>query len=460
MSTTEADPRRQSTGVSGEARGTIAPPSNATTELGSANTEPLRDVVPELGTRRQALLKYREMINNDAAVNVSLRSMKVPILGADYFVEPASEAPQDIEISDFVRYNLLEGLNAPFLNSLEDILHFFEDGYAVLESVYEQREWVPVRKGANRRRYTMLRKLAVRPANSIKEFQYDDQGGPRGVVQQARDAKGAVKDVTIPIDKLIIFTFNKRGGNLEGTSILRSSYKHWYYKDVLYRIDAIQKERHGIGVPFIELPPGYSPDDRDFALQLVRNIRTNEEAGFVIPPGYDMGFKKPEGELVDVLASVEHHNGMIMMNTMSQFLLMGIQDSGGGGRATSGSHQNMYEKSLRFVATLICQYINMFLIPPLVAYNFDTDKFPRLNVRNLGEGKDLQMWASAMANLSAQGLITLDKETEQWVRQTIDAPLKLGERPETQEATSNRGNVKPGDSTKGQGNVGKAANES
>lgn len=460
MSSTETDPRRQTTGVSGTAKGALPVDAGALKELGSAAIPVQRDVVPELGTRQQALRTYRSMVLNDAAVNVSLRSMKVPIISADYFVEPASENPEDIEIRDFVHYNLLEGMSAPFLNALEDVLRFFEDGCSALEPVYEQREWVSSRKGANRRKYTMLRKLAPRPGITIKEFIYDDNGGPKGLIQQARDATGNVTEVEIPIEKLVIFTYNRQGGNLEGQSVLRSAYKHWYYKDILYKIDAIQKERHATGVPYIELPPAYDDDDKAFALSLVKNIRTNEQAGFVIPPGYDMGFKKPEGELVDVMRSIEHHNGMILLNTMSQFLLMGIQESGGGGRATSGSHQSMYEKSLKYIAAQICQYMNMYLIPRLVAYNFNTDKFPRLNVRNIGEGKDLQMWASAMANLIAQEAITVDHDTEQWIRQSIDAPLLLGQRPEPAQDASRKGDVTAGtnDPTKGQGNVGKASN--
>ena len=37
----------------------------------------------------------------------------------------------------------------------------------------------------------------------------------------------------------------------------------------------------------------------------------------------------------------------------------------------------------------------------LCAYNYDTRNFPKLQVRNIGESKDLQMWASAVANLIA-----------------------------------------------------------
>lgn len=461
------DPRRRETGTSLNAEGSIPVDSGALKEIGTSTPTTLRDVVPQLGSRIQSYTQYERMSSNDAAVDVSLRAGKAPVLGADFFVQPFSGDVEDLEIAEFVRFNLMEGMTSPFLTVMDDILRMYEFGHSLLEPVFEPRQWSPKRTGANRRNYTMLRKLAIRHPTTIKEYLYDENGGPAGVVQTAIAPDGSTKDVEIPIEKLIIFSLNKRGGDITGRSILRTSYKHWYYKDHLYKIDAIQKERHALGVPRVALPPGYSTEDKEAAIELVKNVRANEEAGFVQPPGYIMDFVKPEGGLVDVMKSIEHHNGMIMMNVMVQFLLLGIQDAGGGGRATAGSHQNMYEKALRSIGNNICQSFNLYLIPRLVGYNFDTDRFPKLQVRNIGEGRDIQMWASAMSNLLSQGAITADLETEQWIRAQVDMPLKLGPRPvEVDTSTTNGAPSKPGPtSARGgiqgdtSGNVGKADDE-
>lgn len=328
----KGDARRRETGTSLEAKGSIEVDPGALAEIGSATPTTLRDLVPVLGTRQSAYKQYEQMTMNDSAVDVSLRAGKAPVMGADFFVEPYDGEKENIEIAEFVRFNLMEGMTIPFLTVMDDILRFFEFGHSILEPVYEQREWAPNRSGANRRKYTMLRKLAIRHPTTIKDYLYDDNGGPLGINQLAIDSTGRTKEVRIPIDKLIIFTLNKRGGDLTGKSLLRTAYKHWYYKDHLYKIDAIQKERHALGVPRVALPPGYSDDDKNAAIELVKNVRANEEAGFVQPPGYVMDFVKVEGQLVDVMKSVEHHNGMIMLNVMVQFLLLGIQDAGGGGR--------------------------------------------------------------------------------------------------------------------------------
>lgn len=456
------DPRKLERGTSYEASGTIKTDGSYLREFGSAGGGQIREVVPALGTRRQALQTYNEMSNNDASVDVSLRSAKIPVQGAEYFMEPFDDRPENLDIAEFCSYNLLEGTSAPFLLVLEDILRMYEDGVSVLEPTYELREWAPRRSNANRRRYTMLKKLGYRPTLTIKEFLYDDNGGPTGITHLAVRADGKPEEVEIPIEKLVIFPFNKKGGNLEGKSLLRTAYKHWYYVNNLEKIDAIQKERHALGIPKAKLVPGYTDIDRAAAWKLVTELRTNEKAGMVLPPGFDIEFAKVEGQLVDVLKSVEHHRSMIMLNVMVQFLLLGLL--GGGGRATSGSHQNMFEKSLKYVANYICETINLHLVPKLVGFNFDTDKFPKLRVRNVGEGKDIQMWASALANLASQHLITLDLETEQWVRRQMDIPAKMGgkQTPEANAAAgdnNNKGGVQSEGETDRSGNVGKADDE-
>jgi len=423
------DPRRRTTGTSysTKGQGSIPVDAGALIEAGSGRVAPVREIVPELANRTQAMQVYERMANGDSAADVSLRAAKMPIVGADFFIQPWDDQPINLEIAEFVEYNVLCSQTSPFLNVLNDVLRMLEHGFYVGEKCFEEREWVSTqRTGANRRVYTMLKKIAPRLAPTIKDFVYDDNGGPMAVKHMAIRADNKPEEVEIPISKCIIATNNKKGGNLEGKSLFRTAYKHWYYKENLYKIDGIQKERHGMGFPILELPATANDDDIVAGLSLISNIRTNERAGAVLPAGWVLRFADMPGQPVNIMSSIDHHNGMIMMNSMVQFLLMGISE--GGGRATAGAHQDMFTKSQRHLANNVCDLFNLFVIPQLVAYNFPTDSFPQMQVRNIGETKDMQQWAAAMANLAARNLITLDLPTEQWVRSKVDAPLKLGQK--------------------------------
>jgi hypothetical protein len=303
----------------------------------------------------------------------------------------------------------------------------FEYGRSVLEPVYILREWAPklTTPGANRKQYTMLKKLGFRPESTIVGINYDDNGGPATITHNAMRADNKTERIDIPIEKLAIFTFEGNGSSLDGESILRSAYEHWFYKRTLYKIDAIQKERHGIGVPEVELLPGHSPNDKAIAHELARNLRTNEYAYIVRPSTLRVGFAELSGNLVNVLESASHHDLQIMKNVLIQFLEVDIS----GTRATSATSADIFMKVMRYVGSYICEIINQFVVPNLVAYNFDTDEFPQLKVRNIGEVKDLQMWAAAMSNLVDKEIITMDDESEDFVREVVQWPKKLKPRP-------------------------------
>ena len=345
-------------------------------EIGSSQPVRIREVVPELISPFQRTITYGAMMN-DAGVDVSIRVAKTPVLGAEFFMEAYSTTPLDTEISEFVWANLAEGMSAPFLNALDDILGMYVDGYSVLEKVYELRDWAPHRQSSNARTMTMLKKLGVRPASTAKQIDYDDQGGPLTFTQSAIRADGTPEDVVLPIEKIMIFTFSRRGGDLTGKSLLRTAYPHWYYKTHFYKIDAVQKERHSLGVPRGKLLAGYNANDKLILRQMLRNIRTNEEAFFIQTPNIEIDFAKVEGQLVDVLGSAKEHNAMILLNVLGQFLVLGM-DSGGGGRATGATQTDMFMKSLRYVANYIVDQINMYLIPELVVWNYPTTNFPKL----------------------------------------------------------------------------------
>jgi len=175
----------------------------------------------------------------------------------------------------------------------------------------------------------------------------------------------------------------------------------------------------------MELPEGFTAGDVRAAWEMVTNMRTNERAGFVEPPGFKFRFEKLEGQPVNIMPSIEHHDARILLNVMAQFLLLGLQ--GGGGRATSGSHVDMFQKAMKYIANYICGVFNLYLIPKLVGYNFNTAEFPTMRVRNVGETKDIQMWASAHANLLSQGALTKTFDTENWYRENLDMPFLTSE---------------------------------
>jgi hypothetical protein len=378
----------------------------------------------------EGLKVYDQMRKSDGTVRGALRLVKTPVFAARWFVDPKREDDGSVKkvnqtAADFVTCALNEYMSISWPQFLTEAMLMCEFGYYMFEKVWENR----VVDGQMR---TVLKKLAPRHPMDVAEWEYDRNGGPNGA--KFYSPTGLPQDeYRIPIEKLLVFTFDREAGNIEGFSLLRSVYKHWYYKDTFYKIDAIQKERHGIGVPVIKLPPGFSDADKTAAQELGRNLRTNDRAHAVLPPNWDLQFVDLQGNPVDALKSVDHHNREIEKSILAVFLEGGAKDE----------DQVMFLKATRFIADIVCDTINFYLIPDLVAKNFMRADAPKLKARRIGETQDWRTLSFSMRNFVGSAMLTPDDPLEDFIRDELDLPRRDPESArtiETPQATPAAGN--------------------
>lgn len=383
----------------------------ATMELGFASPSPWTawtrtEHVPELRDRN-GLVQYYRMRRQDGIVRGAQNLLKTPPRAARWHVDPASRSKRDENIAKFVEDNLFEKLNVSWPKLLDDILLMCDYGYMIFEKVYQFDPDGRLR----------LRKLAPRHPLDVREWIYDAHGGPDGVLMESNSTLDPEHlGIYIPIEKIVIFSMEPEAGDLNGISFLRSVYKHWYYRETLFKIDAIQKERHGIGIPVIKLPLGWSADDKKLAENLGRNLRTNERAHVVLPPGWEIMFAQLEGQMVDCMKSVEYHDKAIMANVLGPFL----KDP-----SAKEDSMQMFYKSTRYIADAITDIFNRHVIPQLVDFNFvlGPDRgYPKLRSRRIGEWEDVRTMTFAVRNLVGAGIIIPDDPLEEYMRHEIDMP--------------------------------------
>jgi len=352
------------------------------------------------------LQTYDRMRRSDGQVRGTMRLLKTPILGARWYMEPASTSQQDRDIAEFVWNNLTKWMSVSWPQFLQESLLHLEFGWYAFEKVFDIRL-------IDDEPRIVWRKFAARHPMDYDYWEYDRRGGPNGCWFYDDEADSTF----IPMSKLLVFTNEKEAGNMEGFSILRSAYKHWFYKENLYKIDAIQKERHGIGVPVIKLPPGFKAEDKTLADEMGRNLRTNEKAHVVLPPNWDIIMLKMEGQHVDALASANHHDLQISRNILAQFL--NDQRSDGSAIEASG---DIFVKSTRFIADQVRDVMNKWAIPELVNYNWNVDEYPELKVRRIGDTVDWRTISFALRNLIGAGIVRPDEKLEDWIRDEMDLP--------------------------------------
>jgi hypothetical protein len=355
----------------------------------------------------QGLSVYNKM-RSDGVIAGTLLLFKTPVYAANWFMQPVSQDDIDKEIADFVWKCLTEYMSISWTQVKTEAMLMCEFGYYMFEKVWERRKI----DGKSR---IVLQKLAPRHPMDVKEWHFDNHGGPESVdIYRMQDQM--MDDVPIPIKKLLVLTLNREANDITGRSMMRPMYKHWYFKEQLYKIDAIQKERHGIGIPVIKLPQGYDDAAKIAANELGRNLRTNERAHVVLPPGWEVLFAKLEGQPVDAIKSIEMHDKAIRESVLASFL--------SSDHATKEEDVGLFLKASRFVADSICDAFNLYLIPELVRYNFGADaKVPKLKVRRIGEQADWRVMAFAIRSLVGSGIIRPDDKLEERIREEMDLPV-------------------------------------
>jgi len=350
---------------------------------------------------------------SDASIQAALLMCELPIRSAEWDVEPASEKAQDVEIADFVKENLFNELVIPWDDTLRQVLLMFPYGVMVFEVIYKLTEDGKIG----------WRKWAPRLPKTIEKW-HTDKNGELEKIEQRTYKNDTFLNVEIPVEKLMVFTHRKEGDNYRGTSILRQAYKHWFFRDKYYKIDAVAQERLGIGIPVITLPDSFTDDDYDDAVKLGENLRGHEKAYIIKKLGWEV-------EMLDLKTStiknpkemLEHHTREILKSVLADFIELG---SGGvGSYSLVKDRSEMFLRALDASAKTIEDVINDE-IKKLVDYNWNVEEYPKLTHSDLGV-KDIKELAEAIEGLMMAGMLTSDPETESYLRSLLKLPEKLVE---------------------------------
>jgi phage gp29-like protein len=379
------------------------------------------EYLPELSFPR-SIAVYTRMRRSDATVQALELAITLPIRATDWDVQPASDDPTAKEAADLVYDNLFGGMTHTFDDFLRDALLALFYGFTVFEKVFEERD-----------DYIVWRKFAPRHPQTIERFLFDETGGLAGVRQVGFDPQGRFRQVDIPIEKLLVFIWRRELGNPYGVSVLRAAYKHWFLKDLAYKLQAIALERWAVGIPVGKVPAGTSEQDKQTFLQMLEAMRGHERAAMVLPEDYSVeliGAEAGQRANQAFVEAIQHHDTMIVKAVLAQFLNLGMGDVGSW--ALSRDHSQLFLMGLNSVAQWFADHINRYAIPQLCRLNFGEDftDFPELTFADLRLVLQREVLAEAVSKLVQTGILTPDRSLQEWVRDVFDLPPLPEEQPE------------------------------
>jgi len=425
----------------------LLPQVDAFTELGATGLWRtggfvIDDILPQL-RGRQSLTAYRDMSENDPIIGAILFAIERVILQVDWrvdpYTDPTGETPldQDQAAAIFVQ-ECMDDMSHSWHELMIAITSFLIYGWSFFEIVYKQRKGPDQKDPIYRSRYNDnkigWRKIVMRAQDSLWQWQFDETGGIKAMIQ--RDPTTGRLNV-IPIEKGLLFRTTSARGNPEGRSILRSSFKPWYYKRRIEEFEAVGVERDLAGLPVGYVPAEWmsktaTPAERAALAameQIVRGVKRNEAEGIVIPLMFDENGK----QLVDfkLLNSggtrqfntdqiITRYNNQIAMTCLADFIMMGHESVGS--FALGASKVDLFMAAVESWVRLIAEVFNSHAIPRLIALNgFDTARCPNLTYGQVN-AVDLVELGGFLANMSTAQLLTPDNNLEDYLRELAGLP--------------------------------------
>ena len=378
---------------------------------------------------RKGIEVYKEMSENDDVIGAILFATEMLMRQSEWSIQEAGTEQVDMDAAEFVR-SCMDDMEETWSDFISEVLSFLTYGWSYHEIVYKRRMG-NTRNPETRSKYTDgligWRKLPIRSQDTLWEWKYDEKDNLIGLVQCAPPM---YEQVFIPIEKALHFKTKSRKGNPEGRSILRNSYRNWYFKRRIQEIEGIGIERDLAGLPVLEAPEGvdiWSDEYREElakAEKIVRSVRRDEREGIVLGNGWKFTLTSTGGRRqFDTNQIIERYDTRMAMTVLADFVLLGHQKVGS--FALSSDKTELFSVAMGAFLDLICEVFNNQAIPRLIDINGDNFKgitdYPQL-VHGDIETQDLGQLGEFVAKMVGIGAITPDEEMEDYLRMTANLP--------------------------------------
>lgn len=378
---------------------------------------------------------YTEMANNDATVGGELFAIENLMRHADFTIEPGGETEKDEEAAKFVE-SCMNDMEETWAEFLSECLSFITYGWSYHEICYKRRigKTSTIHKSKYSDGLIGWRKLPIRAQDTLFGWEYKD--GTDDLIGMTQYAPPDNVMATIPLDKALHFKTRSRKRNPEGTSILRTAYRAWYFKKRIEEIEGYGIERDLAGFPVLTGPEGmdiWDTEDDDMvrayaeALSIVSNIRRDALEGLVLPEGWKLELLASSGKRqFDTNAIIDRYDKRIATAVLADFILLGQQQVGSW--ALADSKTKIFALSIASYLDIICEVFNNQGIPRLIDMNGDhfagiTD-YPKMKHGDIDE-QDIAQFANAIATLVGAGALVPDEEMEKEIRRVLKLPEKM-----------------------------------
>jgi len=370
---------------------------------------------------------FEEMRRNDPDVGALLYAITQIALQATWDVEAASEEQADADAAGFLQTVMFDDMSHTFGDYLTDALTCNIYGWAWFELVFKQRlgpTGDPPSLFDDGR--IGLRKIAIRGQESLRRFEFDDEGGIKAMVQSSSPSW---IEVLIPIEKSLLVRTTREKNNPEGYSLLRNAYKPYYLKKNLEEIELIGAERDMTGVLKIFLPANATEKDKQTAREMGERYKMDDQAYFILQrfgkeahEQWELDtVKSPGSKVVDTEKAIQRYSVAITRSVLFQFLTLGQGQVGS--YALSKSHMDFAHMAVKGMIDTRADELNRFVVPKIFALNEfpGITALPKIRHSDLGD-IDMDQLSGFLAVTGALGLIVPTQDVVKHIHDRAGLP--------------------------------------
>jgi hypothetical protein len=355
----------------------------------------------------------RQMRDTDPIIGAALFAIEMLIRQVDWDVVPASDAQADVDAAEFIE-SCLHDMDCTWPETLAEILSMLPHGWVWMELLYKRRQGEQA-DPCQSSQYTDGRVgwggWSIRSQDTLDRWQFADGGNVSGMWQIAPPSYAST---FIPVEKSLHLRTTSRKGNPEGRSVLRNTYRPWYFKQNIENVEGIGIERDLAGFPVVRIPASVinaGGATYEAWKTVATNVRRDEQEGLVIPSDrdnsgnllYDLTLlASPSRRQFDTDAIVTRYNAQIAMTLLADFIVLGHEKVGS--FALSSSKTALFSVALGAFLETICEGIEAQAFRRLLKLNgMAVENCPKLSHGDI-ESADLAKLGSYRESLTKSGM--------------------------------------------------------
>jgi phage gp29-like protein len=351
-----------------------------------------------------------DKMRTDDMIKSSLTLKKFATLAPNYKIIPASNSNEDKEVADFIDYTI-ENMQGSMNDALFQVLSALDYGFSITELVYQQYE-----DGKYKDKIGIKSLKTKKPHNySFKTDAYSNLK-KRGLLLTV---DGLEK--SLPVDKFLIFSYQKEFGNHYGTSDLRPAYRGYWSKDTIIKFWNIYLERFANPTVLGK----YRSNDPQSKGNL-RNILDSLTAKTSIThrmDEFDIGFLEPSRSSTDDFkTAINYYDKSIARSILIPDRLVAE------GQFGAYSQAQVHFDVFMFVLAKLRQDIeeivmNEQFIKRLVLMNYGQRPMPRFQFNPMTDDQKLQI-NQLFIDAVSKGVINATPEDQNQIRENLHFPLQ------------------------------------